>query len=90
MTHARRYRVRTRKERKAITAMHEAARVAHKRTPHTAHCGTKQSYPTRAEAYGARSRLAARFDAVPLDAYHCRACGAYHLGRARPPKRSDS
>lgn len=46
-------------------------------------CTGKLSYPTRAEALASRGRLRARRGDTNLTAYHCSACGNFHLGRDR-------
>lgn len=43
-------------------------------------CERKLAYATKAEAHGAQSRYAPHAS-ERVAAYHCRACGAYHLGR---------
>lgn len=65
-----------------IRAYQAQERAAKKRHVQSRHCGNKVGYATRAQAHGAMSKLRARVQGqVTLEAYHCRFCGQYHLGK---------
>jgi hypothetical protein len=52
-------------------------------------CGTKQRNATKQEALGQLTALARRgANFHRLSAYHCKHCGAWHVGHRPKPKRN--